>query len=50
MPMLAKSVKHLQIIGYDDNDVEFFNKSKTLDNAIDVERNVMYTIPTININ
>ena len=50
MPMLAKSVKHLQIIGYDDNDVELFNKSKNLDNAFDVERNVMYTIPTININ
>lgn len=50
MPMLAKSVKYLQISGYDDSGSTIFTTPpKVIENPFDVARNIMYTIPTINI-
>ena len=50
MPMLAKSVKYLRITGYDDSGNQIFTTpQKEIENPFDVARNIMYTIPTINI-
>lgn len=50
MPLLAKSVKYLQITGYDDSGSTIFTTpQKVIENPFDVARNIMYTIPTINI-
>ena len=49
IPMLAKELKHLTITGYN-GDSQVFSKTKTLNNAIDVERNKMYDIPEIAID
>lgn len=50
MPMLAKSVKYLQISCYDDSGSTIFTTpQKVIENPFDVARNIMYTIPTINI-
>lgn len=50
MPLLAKSVKYLQITGYDDSGNPIFTTpQKVIENPFDVARNIMYTIPTINI-
>ena len=50
IPMLAKSVKYLRISGYDDSGSTIFTTPpKMIENPFDVARNIMYTIPTINI-
>ncbi len=50
MPMLAKSVRYLRITGYDDSGNQIFTTpQKVIENPFDVARNIMYTIPTINI-
>lgn len=49
IPMLAKSLKSLTVTGYN-GDTQVFQKTKTLANATNIERNKMYNIPAININ
>lgn len=49
IPMLAKDLRHLAVTGYH-NGSPVFSKSKDLGAEKDIERNKMYTLPTINID
>ena len=49
IPLLVKELKRFAITGYN-GDSQLFSKTKTLDNALDVERNKMYNIPEIAID
>ena len=50
VPITISSVENLTVIGYDANGIEKFRKTKAFGSAIVVERNRMYTIPSIAIN
>ena len=49
VPMLADDVKTFTVKGYSGSSV-IFDKSATLDTPKDIERNKLFTIPTIEIN
>ena len=49
IPMLAQQLKSITVTGYDLFDDKLFEKTKTLPTAKDIERNKMYTIPTIDV-
>lgn len=50
MPLLAREVKYLTIKGYSSAGDELFTKTKNLETATPIERNKIYTLPTINLN
>ncbi len=49
MPILARDVKYLIVKGYSSTDDLLFTKTKELETATPILRNVMYNIPTIEI-
>lgn len=49
IPMLASQLKNITVAGYSGS-TQVFSKSKALDAATDIQRNIMYTIPSIEIN
>lgn len=48
VPITVSSVKTLEVTGYGTDGKQLFSRTKTLDEAIAVQRNTMYTIPEIN--
>lgn len=47
VPITVSSVKTLEVTGYGTDGKQLFSRTKTLDEAIAVQRNTMYTIPEI---
>lgn len=47
VPVTVSSVKTLEVTGYSPSGAQLFSRKKTLDNALTVEANNMYTIPEI---
>ena len=50
VPVTVNTVKRLVVIGYDNSGTPLFTKTMTLSSAPYIERNHLYTIPTIQIN
>lgn len=50
IPVTITSIKRLAVTGYDPNGAELFHVVKDFGTNIGVERNRMYTVPTINVN
>ena len=47
VPITVSSVKTLEVTGYSPDGKQLFSRTKTLDNALTVQANTMYTIPEI---
>lgn len=47
VPVTVSSVKTLEVTGYSPSGAQLFSRKKTLDNALTVQYNYMYTIPEI---
>lgn len=50
IPITVSSVKTLQVTGYNPDGTQLFSRTKNLDNAITISRNIMYVIPEIEID
>lgn len=50
IPITVSSVKTLQVTGYSPDGTQLFSRTKNLDNAITISRNIMYVIPEIEID
>ena len=50
VPVTISSVNNLIVVGYNSDGVEIFRKSKSFTSPIAVERNQMYSLPSIAIN
>lgn len=50
VPVTVRSVKRLTVIGYDADGAELFAKTRSFTTAQAIERNHMYSLPTIQIN
>ena len=50
VPITIKSMRKLVFTGYDDTGAQLFHVSKDFGSNVTVDRNKMYTVPTINVN
>ncbi|MBR5353225.1 MAG: hypothetical protein IK126_05880 [Bacteroidales bacterium] len=50
VPVTVRSVKRLTVIGYDTDGTVLFTKTRSFTTAQPIERNHMYSLPTIQIN
>ena len=50
VPVTINNIRRITVIGYDSNGNELFSKTQAIDPTIEIERNKLYTIPTILIN